>query len=118
MISISQSHAVMDREIALRRLGGDETLLKTLIGFFIEDAPTLLSDLQQAVDAGDWSVVALKAHSLKGLSSTFEAIPFMELAASVEAQASAADQIHLIETIPQLQFEFDRLIHDLKSFVA
>ena len=118
MISISQSHAVMDCEIALRRLGGDETLLKTLIGFFIEDGPTLLSELQQAMEAGDWPVVALKAHSLKGLSSTFEAIPFMQLAATVESQATSADQIHLIETIPQLQAEFERLLSELKSFTS
>ena len=65
----------------------------------------------------DASVVALKAHSLKGLSSTFEAIPFMQLAATIESQASVADQVSLVEAIPQLQFEFERLINDLKSVV-
>ena len=117
MISISKSHAVMDCDIALRRLDGNETLLKTLIGFFLEDAPTLLLELKQAMDAEDWSVVALKAHSLKGLSSTFEAIPFMQLAATIESQASVADQVSLVEAILQLQFEFERLINDLKSVV-
>lgn len=116
MITMPHNRAVADREIALRRLGGDEALLRTLVGFFLEDAPTLVDQLHEAIEAGDWGSVALKAHSLKGLSSTFEAIPFMQVAATMEAQASTADQNQLAETGQQLQMEFDRLIADLKSF--
>ena len=51
MIPLVQDLAVTDREISLRRLGGDEKLLAALAGFFLEDAPTLMAQLNVAEQA-------------------------------------------------------------------
>jgi HPt (histidine-containing phosphotransfer) domain-containing protein len=115
MTSLSKSSAVTDREIALRRLGGNETLLRTLAGFFLEDAPTIMQQLDEARQAGHLSLVALRAHSLKGLSSTFEAVPFQEVAAEIESRAKASDQSFVDQSFPQLQQEFGRLVVELRA---
>ena len=111
-------HVVADREVALRRLGGDEKLFATLIDFFLEDAPALMTELGHAYDSGDLESVWRRAHGLKGLSSTFEAVTFMYLAAEVESLARTADLVPLAEAIPQLKTEFDRLVEHLRVPVA
>lgn len=115
MNPLSKSSPVTDREISLRRLGGNEALLMTLAGFFLEDAPGLMAQLDEARHSGHLSLVALRAHSLKGLSSTFEAIPFQEVAAEIESMAKADDQFRVDQLFPQLQIEFERLTMALRS---
>jgi HPt (histidine-containing phosphotransfer) domain-containing protein len=111
------SKTVTDPQISLQRLGGDEKLLATLAQFFLEDAPPLMGQLNEANQSGDMKAVALRAHSLRGLSSTFEAIPFQEIAAEVELSAKTGDMTHLNQTLPQLKVEFDRLIEALQPLV-
>jgi len=118
MNSLEASIAVTNRAKTLARLGGDEKLLVTLAGFFLEDAPAFMTQLGHAFDSGDFLTIAHRAHSLKGLSSTFEAIPFMTCAAEIEALARAEDLHHLSEAIPQLEIEFDRLVADLQSLMS
>ena len=112
---LPQIESVTDREIALRRLGGDVKLLVTLAGFFLEDAPSLMTQLQHAQHLSDLPLVAQLAHSLKGLSSTFEAIPFLLVLRELESIARAEDTLHVEEIMPRLEWEFDRLLADLRG---
>lgn len=112
------SKTVTDRDISLQRLGGDEKLLATLAGFFLEDAPLLLAQLEEANQSGDLKIVAHRAHSLKGLSSTFEAIPFQEVAAEVESLARAGNQAHVDQSLSPLKSEFKRLVSALEQMTS
>jgi len=114
MHSLFQETPVTDREISLKRLGGDVKLLATMATFFLEDAPGLMNDLDAAVQSGDLKLVVLRSHSLKGLSATFEAIPFRQTAAEIETLARAGDE-KFLDLLPQLKFEFDRLVLDLQA---
>jgi HPt (histidine-containing phosphotransfer) domain-containing protein len=113
-LSKTQDQSVTDREKCLKRLGGDQKLFVTLVGFFLEDAPMLMKQLGDAFHAGDFGAVAHRAHSLKGLSSTFEAIPFMELASEIESLAAVSDHARINAVMPQLDSEFRRLISELE----
>lgn len=115
MSSFSQETPITDREIALKRLGGDQKLLATLAGFFLEDAPAFMAQLMEAYHAGDLETVFRRAHSLKGLSATFEAVPFVQLAVEVESLARARDELRLNNKITELKVEFDRLVEHLAS---
>jgi HPt (histidine-containing phosphotransfer) domain-containing protein len=101
--------------VALERLGGDQALFAALTSYFLEDAPGLMARLGTAQQTGTIQEVVQLAHGLKGLASTFEAIPFVQLAADVEAQAKAGDRAAVQALFPRLKAEFDRLFAALQS---
>lgn len=63
----------VDLQAALRRMGGDQELLRDMAKFFIEDAPGLVAELEKAVATRSKEQVTRTAHSLKGLAANFEA---------------------------------------------
>ena len=77
-----------DESAALHALDGERELLSQLATMFVEDAPELLTTLEQAVAAGDCSMARRTTHSLKGLASTFYATPTVELAQRLEHEAA------------------------------
>lgn len=118
MASFSDDTPIIDRDVSLKRLGGNEQLLASLIGFFLEDAPQLMDQLDEALQANDLKKVAHRAHSLKGLAATFEALPFQRLAAEIEATAVNGNTAPLVDAISRLRVQYDRLATELKSIVT
>ncbi len=75
---------------ALRRIvGGDEKLLREVVGVFLEDTPGKLSGLAIALAAQDASALAIAAHGLKGSAAALGARAATEAAAHLEALARA-----------------------------
>ena len=63
---------VMDIEAALELVGGDEDILKEVIGVFLEyDYPDQFSRLKDGIDRHDAQTVKEAAHSIKGAVSSF-----------------------------------------------
>ncbi|MEK6259957.1 MAG: Hpt domain-containing protein [Planctomycetota bacterium] len=115
---LAQTAPITNTEVALRRLGGDTKLFATLARFFLQDAPGLMQQLHDAHRTGAVEVVFQSAHSLKGLAATFEALPFVELAAEVESLARAGDLSVVEGLISPLDFEFRRLVTELQNSAA
>ena len=61
---------VFDRVVALHHVGGDPSILRSLVAMFVEHAPTRLDLLRRAVRAGDGPTVEKEAHALKGTAAT------------------------------------------------
>lgn len=80
-----------DPDTALRRMGGDHSLLSKMIAFFIEDSETLLVSLEGAFDLGQFEESARAAHSLKGLCLNFDAFASAEMAEFVESRCYSID---------------------------
>lgn len=112
---LAQTGPVINTEVALRRLGGDTKLFATLAGFFLQDAPTLMQQLHDARRMGTVELIFQSAHSLKGLASTFEALPFVELAVEIESLARAGDLLAIDALMSPLDFEFSRLMTNLQN---
>lgn len=72
--------ATYDLNAALERLGGSRELLRDMIGFYLEDYPTLLERIEDAAESGDPITLARSAHSLKGLAANFDAVEVLETA--------------------------------------
>jgi HPt (histidine-containing phosphotransfer) domain-containing protein len=106
---------VINPAVALQRLGNDQSLLTALTAYFLEDAPGVMGQLQTAIESGPIQDVVQAAHGLKGLAATFEAIPFVEIAADIEAQAKAGDRNTAAGLLPALRKEFDRLLAALQA---
>ncbi|MEZ4719269.1 MAG: Hpt domain-containing protein [Caldilineaceae bacterium] len=79
---------------ALARLtnlvGGDPTILGELIDSFLTDAPALLTEMQQAVDAQDAATLHRAAHTLKSNAADFGAQTLSELCRELEALGKTA----------------------------
>ena len=79
---------------ALELLGGDERLLGELAGLFLEECPTRLSEVSEAVERADGEALAAAAHGLKGMARTL----------GMEEAAQAAEGLRMAA----LAGEFDR----------
>jgi len=72
-MSVESQLAVLDRSIALSRVGGDEELLREMAGLFLEEYPSALAEVRKAVAARNPKAVERAAHSLKGAVGNFGA---------------------------------------------
>lgn len=70
-------------------VGGEFLYLEELIDSFLEDAPKLLSELDQYVAAGDATGVRRVAHSLKSNGADFGATAFAQLCKELEMKAKS-----------------------------
>jgi histidine phosphotransfer protein HptB len=67
----------------LKDTAGAEFVVE-LVDTFLEEAPGLLAEMQQALASGDLPALKRAAHSLKSNASTFGALPLAALARAVE----------------------------------
>ena len=83
--SLESTKSVWDVDVALKRMGGDTTILESMVDYFFEDSPVLLQQLQGCLESGDIPEATRVAHSLKGLCANFEATQAVECAGKIEA---------------------------------
>ncbi len=91
-------HGQFDEKSALEALDGERELLSQLATMFVEDAPQLLSDLEEAVASDDAATARRAIHSVKGLVATFFAAPTVELAHRLEQAAADGRMDELSES--------------------
>ena len=89
-------------------VGGDEHLAE-LIDTFLEDAPQLLDDLQQAVAVADASRLQLAAHSLKANSADYGASRLWNLCRKLEGMARGGTLEGASELVEEAVAEFQRV---------
>ncbi|MDX9707256.1 MAG: ATP-binding protein [Azospira sp.] len=96
------SPPAFDRADILARLGGDETLYRTVAAMFVQDAPAYVAALREAVADGDTRRLQREAHSCKGLLTTFACGADGALAKEIETCASEGDFDAASAQVPQL----------------
>jgi CheY-like chemotaxis protein len=116
-VTSPSASAVVNLGIALQRLGNDHQLLRDMAGFYIEDVPSLMAELRSALESGDVELASRSAHSLKGLSSNFEALFAVSASLAVENAARAGDLQKAAAGVDELDHELGRVIEALKSQV-
>ena len=83
-----------DRDVALRRLNGELSLFRDLVGFFFEDSVRYIDEGKRHLSAERLSDFARAMHRLRGLASNFEARPLVD---AVQLAEDAARESHLEE---------------------
>jgi two-component system sensor histidine kinase/response regulator len=106
---------ILDREMALARVDGDEGLLADLATLFCEESPKLLSAVRDAVAKSDAAALQRAAHSLKGSMSTFAARDATEAALRLEELARSGDLADAESAYRLLAAQVDRLKQALES---
>jgi two-component system, sensor histidine kinase and response regulator len=82
--------ALFDPVITLERFGGDDALVRDVLGALLQTAPELLADAHSALEARDGATLARAAHTLKGSVSYIEAPLVLDRARALEAAAREA----------------------------
>ena len=112
-----ETAAAFDRAEVLRRLEGDDQLLREVIDLFIEDSASLIDKLRRAVERKDAAEVCAAAHRLKGSASNLAAGPVTDAARALEVIAERGT-LALAEAMPawqRLKLESDRLAVALRA---
>jgi len=105
---------ILDKEILLERVQGDEELAKELLEMFVEDVPGRLVKISQACESGDMKTIALEAHTIKGAAGNVAANDIHAAALQVEL----AGKDNNTETIPSLIQQLEKHFEVFQQAVA
>jgi len=100
-----ESTPLLDRTLALSRVGGDVELLREIAELFIEDYPRVLDELRDAIAREDFKAIERTAHGIKGSVSNFGASAAVEAARTIEILgrehqiAEVKQVIHTLELV-------------------
>ena len=103
------SQRVINIKVALDRVG-DLQLLKDLSQLFVFECPRLQDELGNAVARCDHRGIEIAAHTLKGLTSTFDAAAAYELACQLELAGRERQCASAGRLIGDLNKELDRVL--------
>ena len=94
---------ILDLQLALARVGGDKELLREIAVLFIEECPRALTEIQEAVAAGDAGKLENTAHALKGSVANFGARDAVEAAFRLEQMGRANEMSEAGEMLGRLE---------------
>lgn len=99
-------------------LGNQTAIVNNLLQLYIDDTKAHWGKLQQYAVNGDADAVAKSAHYIKGASQNIFAHSFVEYIKRIETAASDKDLGAVKSHLPEAKQAFDRLVHELASYIG
>ena len=102
------------------RLLEDESepnLLAQLLRLYLVEAPHYVSEIEQALLAGNISMIEMPAHSLRSVSSSIGALYVCKYACALETAARAQDRQAVIILVEELCREFERVKLEIRYMI-
>ncbi|MFW6363891.1 MAG: ATP-binding protein, partial [Spirochaeta sp.] len=93
----------------LDRLMDDQKLATQMISRYMTDIPLQISDLEQAIDTGNYAEGLEHAHKIAGSAANLGSSKMRDTAARIEDACEAKDETAVRKLMPQLQDIFARL---------
>jgi len=112
------SSPVLDREALLDTVDQDADFLQTLVSAFLDDCPSYMAAIRQAVADEDAQTLIREAHGLKGAVANLRAPSAREAARRLEEMGQEASFEHAPKALEELEKEIDRLRVALKDLVG
>ena len=109
-VGFQRELVLLDRAVALERVGGDPQLLQEIAQLFLEQAPELIDQMRTALAAGDAKVLERAAHTFKGAVGNFGAEPALEAAKTLEFIARGGDLARAQGAFGRLQVIWEQLL--------
>ena len=107
--------SLIDWEAALKVVGGDQSLLDSVIEAVLEEGPQLLEQLKEAISDENLPVVRRAAHTIKGTMRTFRAVPITVLAEQIE-QLGVAESLNGVQPLyNQLSVKLNQALDELRG---
>jgi HPt (histidine-containing phosphotransfer) domain-containing protein len=107
---------VFDFQATIGRLADDVELYREMVRFYVDDSPLLVAELQTGLQEQDAAQIERAAHTLKGMSSTFDGKRVMAVAAEVEQLARSGQLAGIEPQLAALGTEARRLREALLAF--
>ena len=112
----------IDLSLALNATDGDIELLRDVVEAFLEEYPTLLVQLEAAIQAGDKALVQRSSHTIKGTLRLFGKVPSQELAGLLEEMGTSGSLENATETYQSLKLSLaalrPQLLESMKHMVV
>ncbi len=109
----------IDLTTALKATDGDFELLKDVVDAFLEEYPTLMTELEPAILRADLVVVQRASHTIKGTLRLFGNVPAQAFAERLEEMAKLGALNHAQETFESLRVELfsmrEQLVEAMKD---
>lgn len=111
-------HTIID-PAALKRLEdwGGESLSKEIVRLFLENGPTRVEQIREAMDGEDLDVPERGAHSLKSSAANVGAQLLQKVAGELELAASDGDLKRVRDLVPNLEQAFAQAVQELETIV-
>ena len=116
--SVPDELAVLAKEQALTRFGGDRELLRELVELFRDELPGMLAEIDDAVTAEDVPLIERTAHTLKGAVSNFGALAAADAALVIEQMGREGELSEVGGAWQNLRSEMERLMPELLAFAG
>jgi CheY-like chemotaxis protein len=101
---------ILDHQLALSRVGGDQALLRDLGMLFRGESAKLLATIRDAAERNDFDTLQRAAHSLKGSVATFAAEDAFDAAFKLERLARSEEWDGIGDAISTLGAEIERVM--------
>lgn len=105
-----QSDRAFDRRAVLEQADGDEQFVAEVIGLFLDDAPSRIAEIREAVQESDAKRLAAAAHALKGSAGCLSAGPAMAAAFRLEEIGKCGDLSDAVAGLTDLEQELRGLV--------
>ena len=107
--ALSTDGNIFNMTEALDRVEGDLELLKELVDLFLEEAPNMVREIENAITAGDPTALQHAAHTLKGSVSNFAAPRAVAASFALERMGRQQDLSNVSAGFASLEHELERL---------
>ena len=117
-VSFSNQIAVLDRAVALERVGGDSELLQEMAQLFLEEYPSQPAAARAAVQARYRNALERRAHSLKGSVGNFGAAAAQDAALRLELLGRRGDLQEVDQALGCLESALSSLQPEMQSLAS
>jgi len=108
--------SVINLAAALALLDGDRELFDELVSVFLQECPSQLASVRDAIERQDPNSVRRAAHLLKGSVGAFGANPAADIAARMEKRGLEQDLAGAAADLPKLERALECLQDGLCQF--
>ena len=108
---------IINKTELLEEIDGDWEFLEESVEMLMEDAPTLLAEINKALSTKDAEAIWQNAHTLKSMVGNFSAKRASAAAYRIETLGRNDDISEVIKLVPILESEIKQLISALNDFL-
>ena len=108
---------IWDKENALSRLGGDESILRQIVAIYLKQTDKGFVLLEEAIKTKKTKDILVYSHALKGSAANVSAYAFIKIAQKIENSMKADDLSTVDKDFKDLKKELQSLVTELSTYV-